>query len=296
MDSTQEYVLCEESSIFHYVSCDNSLLTKRWHYNVGFELHYFRSFSGIALVGDYAGELSSDSLFLLAPGVPHSWKGDVRRPVSDADRQANNSPIDFMILVPETAVSPSTNAFPELRAIEKMLRDSQFGIEFKNCSEIAKIGQLMLEIKNLEGCAKLGQFFLILDRLARCAYQKLSSLALFQQRDTFSNEALGRSMRYMNEHFKENITLEIVSQISNMSPAYFCRMFKKTYGVGFLNHINSLRIKYACALLRKTDNPISSIGYECGYPNTSNFNRNFRKYMGKSPSGFRHDGERCQLD
>jgi AraC-like DNA-binding protein len=293
MNSTHEQAQCAQSSTFHHISCDSGALGARWHYHDEFEFHYFRSFSGIALVGDYIGELLPNSLFLLAPGMPHSWTGTALQQSQDEEVPADNKAADVMVLVPEASVSGSISVFPELRAIEQMIKDSQFGIEFKNCSEIAEIGELMLGMKKLEGCARLAQFFLILDRLAKCQYQKLSSLRLFNHKESCGSEVLGRSMSYIDEHFKENVTLEVVSKISNMSTAYFCRIFKKTNGVGFLDYVNGLRVRCACELLRETDDPVSSIGYECGYPNISNFNRNFRKYIGKTPSEFRDDWKKA---
>lgn len=290
MNSAHEQAACEERSTFHNINRDNDAPIKRWHYHDQFELHYFRSFSGVALVGDYVGRLSPDSLFLLAPGVPHSWTGDVSQQGSGDFCSADYRPVAVMNLVTEAIILRAIDVLPELRAIEEMMQDAQFGIEFKNCPEMAGIGELMLGMTSLQGCAKLSQFFLLLDKLTRCQYQALSSVRLFNGKEPCVNEGLGHSMSYINEHFRENVTLEIVSQISNMSTAYFCRVFKKTYGVGFLDYINGLRVRHACKCLRETDDPISSIGYESGFPNISNFNRNFRKFMRNTPSVYRGEG------
>ncbi|HEA53667.1 hypothetical protein LCGC14_0683820 [marine sediment metagenome] len=286
MDSKHEILQWDESSTFHHVSCDNATLHKRWHYHEEFEFHYFRSFSGTAFIGNYVGKLAPESLFLLAPCLPHCWTGET---TESNVKSEDDSPADFLVLFPEEVIVGAYALFPELRTIEKMLEDAQFGIEFEHCPEIAEIGELMLGVKALEGCARLSRFFSILDRLTKCQYRKLSSLNLSHGSDPIVHEMLSRAMDYINEHFKENITLERVSEIANMSSAHFCRIFKKTYGIGFIDYVNSLRIEHACELLNNTSNPISSIGYECGYSNISNFNRNFRKYVGKSPSAFRDD-------
>ena len=58
---------------------------------------------------------------------------------------------------------------------------------------------------------------------------------------------------------------------------------RKTY-VSFLNEI---RVANACKLLRNEDLSVAMVAYECGFNNLSNFNRNFKKVRGCSPTEYR---------
>ncbi|MEX1227416.1 MAG: AraC family transcriptional regulator [Marinobacter sp.] len=272
-----------DEASFHYINCNDNALIKRWHYHEEFELHYFLEFSGESYVGDYVGPVQPKTLFLIAPKLPHSW---IRK--ANADTGQESPPSDFLILFSEVMISNAYQIFPELSQLEGMLEDAKFGIEFVNCPNVIEVGKLMMELNNkTEGCAKLVQFFSILDKLMQCDYKKLASSRLIHRKDNTASEALNKALDYINNHFHEGISLESVSEFANMSPSYFSRVFKKCFDIGFLDYVNKLRVEKACLLLTKTDKAISSIGYECGFCNISNFNRNFKKYLNKAPSEFR---------
>lgn len=55
-----------------------------------------------------------------------------------------------------------------------------------------------------------------------------------------------------------------------------------------------LRIRAACEALHKTDRNISDIAANCGYSNLSNFNRQFKRYVGCSPGNYRKMGKNYQ--
>lgn len=272
----------EENTHLHIGSCGSRQLGGGRYYHDEFELHYFHSFSGEASVGDYTGAIRPHSLFLLAPNLPHSWSGGPRDS-SVEDRV----PADFAVLFPEEAILNVFNLFPELRKLEGMLDDAFHGIEFTGSPEVEEVGRMAIELNQMEGCAKIGRFFAILDKLMKCEYQMLASRKPGLEKDRMPNENLNRALMYLNSNFNESITLEQAAGVANMSASHFCRVFKKTYGIGFVDYMNKLRIEQACELLSRTNRPISSIGYECGFSNISNFNRNFRKYINKAPSEFR---------
>lgn len=58
-------------------------------------------------------------------------------------------------------------------------------------------------------------------------------------------------------------------------------------GTSYQNLLDSVRLKMATKLLKETDAPISSIAYELGFDNASDFGRAFKRWCGQSPSSFR---------
>jgi AraC-like DNA-binding protein len=73
-----------------------------------------------------------------------------------------------------------------------------------------------------------------------------------------------------------------------MNTAAFCRYFRKKTGKTFAEFVNELRISYACKLLRHGGNrTVEFICFEAGFNNLSNFNRQFKARVGKSPSEYR---------
>lgn len=54
----------------------------------------------------------------------------------------------------------------------------------------------------------------------------------------------------------------------------------------FKSYLMNVRIGYACRLLMDATQDISEIAYESGFENLSNFNRQFKKIKGETPSRF----------
>ncbi len=52
---------------------------------------------------------------------------------------------------------------------------------------------------------------------------------------------------------------------------------------------SGIRIGYACKLLLESKHNIAKVGYESGFNNVSNFNRQFKKITRKSPQVYRKD-------
>lgn len=98
---------------------------------------------------------------------------------------------------------------------------------------------------------------------------------------------INQSIKYINEHFKEKLTLDLVSSKVFMNPKYFSKVFKKQTGVSFSQYINSLKIKHACILLETTNYPSYRISMECGFSDPSYFNRVFTANMNITPLNYK---------
>ena len=71
-----------------------------------------------------------------------------------------------------------------------------------------------------------------------------------------------------------------------MSPTAFSRISENNRQQ-FLEFLNRVRIGQACSMLYATDHPVSVICYEVGFQNLANFNRNFMKMKGMTPTSYR---------
>lgn len=105
--------------------------------------------------------------------------------------------------------------------------------------------------------------------------------------DFSENDKIESAVKYINEHFFEDITLGELAALSEISEQHFCRLFKAKFGLRPMEYIALKRISHAKSLLESTDESVARIGELSGYENPTYFGMVFRKYEGISPSGYR---------
>ena len=94
---------------------------------------------------------------------------------------------------------------------------------------------------------------------------------------------------FLHREYTRNISLKEVADIAGMNQSAFCRYFLEKTSKTCFQYINELRITYACKLLLERKLTISQICHEVGYNNISNFNRQFKKVTGYTPTEYRFE-------
>lgn len=107
------------------------------------------------------------------------------------------------------------------------------------------------------------------------------------QQANVDSPIVGRAKDYIASHQSEPITLEHISRALNVSTFYFCRMFKQTTGLTFVDYLSRVRIEKAKILLHDNRLRVSEIAYDVGFQTITHFNRIFRKLVGYSPTEYR---------
>ena len=92
---------------------------------------------------------------------------------------------------------------------------------------------------------------------------------------------------YIEEHLAEQIPLATLAELARLSPYYFCRAFKQSFGMPPHRYHNSRRIEQAKTLLAKPVSSVTSIGFSVGFSETSSFSVAFRKTTGFTPTAYR---------
>jgi AraC-like DNA-binding protein len=105
-----------------------------------------------------------------------------------------------------------------------------------------------------------------------------------------------KALKYILQNFQKPITVEDLLRITNMSNTSFYAAFKKTYRMSFKDYLLNLRVGYACKLLTDKSQNISGIAYDSGFGNISNFNRQFKKIKGITPSDFQDNVEKIEAE
>lgn len=92
---------------------------------------------------------------------------------------------------------------------------------------------------------------------------------------------------YMREHLDQEIGLEELAGLVNLSRFHFCTAFRKATGHTPHNWLVMQRIGEARRLLGIAELPVTEVALAVGYQTPSAFTAAFRKLMGMTPSEFR---------
>lgn len=98
-------------------------------------------------------------------------------------------------------------------------------------------------------------------------------------------------LEYIDSHSGENLKVQNLAKMCNMSYSHFARLFRETYGRSCKDYINYIRVNKAQELLIHTDYDLNYVALETGFFDCSHFIRTYKKYTGETPSQKRHHQE-----
>lgn len=139
-----------------------------------------------------------------------------------------------------------------------------------------------------EGFYAVRQFFDILYVLSKSQDARELATTSFAKVE-LENESrrIMKIENYIVNHFMDEIRLNDLAQMVNMSPSAFSRFFKLSTSRSVGEYVVDTRLGAAARRLVDTTESVSTICYDCGFNTLSNFNRLFRKRKGCSPTEFR---------
>lgn len=91
-------------------------------------------------------------------------------------------------------------------------------------------------------------------------------------------------LQYIESHYADKITLDVLCSLANMSRFHFCRAFKQLTHMTPNTYVNQIRIHHAEHMLRNTDMNVTEVGMATGFNNINYFSRLFKEYKKMSPS------------
>lgn len=147
------------------------------------------------------------------------------------------------------------------------------------CSPELEFKEILEQARKTESYEELaGQFesyFLQYKEKIRSAVARSDKRDIIQARE------------YMENHYRENLTLEVLAGVVHMNSYYFSSFFKKNSGENFKDYLNKIRMKHAVSLLVSTDKKTAEIAQEVGFRDSRSFSELFQRFYGETPSAYR---------
>lgn len=250
-----------------------------WHFHPEMELIYVNKGQGKCHIGNHLSYYNNSLLLLIGANLPHN---------GFTDRLTTNGS-ETLIQFKQEFLGIEFFDIPEMQKIKLLFERSKkgiiFGIETKE-----KIGDKIEKLSNKEGFKKILCFLEILYELAKSKdYTLLNVDGYIFETAPQDNNKLDGIYKHINNNFKQQISLNEIANVANMTVPAFCRYFKKVTGKTFTKLVNEYRVVHATKLLQESQMSITEIAFECGFNNFSHFNKLFKEVTGKSASKYRNE-------
>ncbi len=256
-------------------SCEQNLAN--WHFHPELELIHVNGGSGKRHIGKHVSYFNNGDLVLMGANLPH---------YGFTDRLTGNRS-ETVVQFKEDFLGPDFFNVPEMNQVKKLFRISKQGITFHGETK-RKVGKKIEALSWVDHFDRLIGLLEILKELAISQeYKILNADGVALAVDSKENERINHVYNYIRDNYKEQISLDEISDQVHMTVPAFCRYFKKNSRKTFTRFVNEYRVVHASKLLAETSKSITDVSFESGFNNFSHFNKRFKEFTGKSPSEYR---------
>ena len=120
-------------------------------------------------------------------------------------------------------------------------------------------------------------------------YVEISDSLRVEQRHNVN--AINVTLNYIRDHYRENISLDEILEITSYSKSHFIRLFKKNMGMNLTDYINKYRIEKSCLELIYTSKNVTEIAMGNGFNTVQYFSKTFKNYMKCTPKQYQRNGK-----
>ncbi len=247
-----------------------------WHQHIEYELILFTEGAGLSFIGNYVGEFEAGDIFFLGANLPHTFK-------KSGDLITSAVVIHFR----EDFWGSEFINLPESKQVLHLLKISLQGLKITDKSK-ELLNPLITGLEKEKGFRRIITLCECLNMLARKEEFVVLSTQEVKEVNNKNRERIDSIFHYTMENFKEPIQLSTIATLAGMSVPAFCNYFKKSTRKKYIDFLNEVRIGYACKLLVDNVNiTVEAASYESGFNTIANFNKQFLKVKGMTPSRYR---------
>lgn len=273
------------------LSKDSSFIFERYetpnfetpfHFHEEYEIVLCEKGFGKKIVGNHTSEYAENDLVFIGSNLPHWFRAD------DVfyEKQTQIKPASIVIQFKTDSFGESFFDLTEFKKLKILFEKSKNGISFYGETR-TKINEIIKKNLFSSGATRFLKLIEILEIMANSKeMQVLSEMEMLGRSDKDSAR-MNIVFDQILKHFKEDISIEKIADMTQLSRAAFCRYFKSRTQKTFIEYLNEVRISHACKLLQESEMNISEICFDSGFNNLSNFNRLFRKSSKSAPKTIR---------
>ena len=233
---------------------------------------------GSAYIGDRILQFEEGDIYLLGKNLPHVFKDKL----TGEGVRIESISIFFL----QDFMGKEFLELPESRLVATLIEESKRGLQIQGKLKDI-ITDKIWKIYNSEGLNRLLFLVETLELIAQSEDLKfISSPGYHKPKRSVDGQKINDVFDFMLGNYAREIRLEEIAEVANMSSTAFCRYFKQHTRKTYSRFLNEIRIGHACKMLVDDKLSISHICYNSGFNNISNFNRQFKKITGFTPSKY----------
>ena len=276
------------NSYISLIERDVPYFTAPFHFHPELELVFVKESYGKRIIGDTIEPFESGDMVFIGSNLPHVWLNDELFYKEFPHLRAK-----AIVLYFNRKVFDSTfYEMSECGKINDFFKKAARGIRISGKTKQIIIQKLEKLLKKKDFDRTLG-LFEILNLLSQSEdFSFIASKGYNQLQNIAETDRLAEVYKYVQNNYNNDISLNTIAGIANLTPQSFCRMFKKRTSKHFVEYLNEVRISKACGYLLDTDWSVSEIAYNCGYKTVSNFNKLFKDITATSPKEYREKANR----
>jgi AraC-like DNA-binding protein len=247
-----------------------------WHYHPEFEIVYIEGASGTRHVGNHLSRYEGSDLVFIGPNIPHL----------NFDYGVNTEHEKVVVQMKEDFLGKAFLQCPELSDVRRVFEQARHGLAFHGESKRV-VGERLKKLASLRHFEQLMELLQIFQLLARAEeVTLLHTKPIEHGYNLKEQQRLKKLDHFIEQHFRRRIDILEVAELTSLTPAAFCRYFRKMTRLTFTEYVNQYRIREAKRLLLLHHN-VTEACYESGFQNLSYFNKTFKKVTGENPLQFK---------
>ena len=285
MKASLEHLSSGKNQTFQLKEISQSRFDAPYHFHPELELTLIISGEGKRFVGNQVNDFSAGDLVLLGENVPHCWQNTRENLLIEQDPNGCQA---LVIHFSKEFLGPDFLEKEEFQSIKRLMEQAKTGFQIVGETQDRIVRELLL-LKDLDPFQRMISFLNMLHVLSNSPsdLRAIESTEKVYDLSQIDLERINKVYAYVIANYTQEVHLDEVAHLANMTETAFCRYFKKTTHKTFVELVTEFRIKHACQLLRNTSKTMVEICFESGFGNLSHFNKQFKQWMHMPPLQYR---------
>lgn len=153
---------------------------------------------------------------------------------------------------------------------------------------IYNLSERLVDPANPNTLGVLGEIYMLLDNIS--SYTNLIEPDRHKEhksRQSSQKDTLKKIFHFIEQNYREEISLSDIASVAGFNESYFCRFFKGATGRTLVEYLNEYRCHIARRRIENSSDSITEIALDSGFSSVSYFSRIFKTKFGVSPRTYK---------